>query len=187
MGFFTVFTEPGSRRSPRLRFLSLAFRVSGVLAGIASASYFLMLRSEAFARFPVEMRNGLLFRAVSTRALTAASLIIIGRALHRRQRSGAYFGAFALIGPQILQMVFTPARFSLDGFVIPFIGVVLIASVWKELDPPAGVELDESDDDDKPLTPRNRGYGEPRSLPPNRAPELPKTPEADKVEVKFGK
>ena len=56
---------------------------------------------------------------------------------------------------------------------LSFVSVAVLASAWKELDSNAEVEeLNDLDDDEPVLTPRNHGYGEPRSLPLDGLPDL---------------
>lgn len=97
------------------------------------------------------------------------SYVFIGRALLRRQKWGAY-AALATIGvPAVIGFIWTPPSNWLTtvGQIGAVTTITLIVSVWNELGTVLESELVEHSAPPapaEPLTPRNRGYGEPRPL-----------------------
>lgn len=185
---FSFFTKSSSRISRRLRWLGRVFQLWSAMAfagSIASMMVFL-LDSRSFENLPHGIRGTLFYRSIFT-LVGSASLYAIGRSLLRRQRSGLYGAAVMIFAPTAMRAAFG-VRFTfgaLDGLVA--IGaLVLIASVWKEVHNDA-VELenpDDPDDEERPLTPRNRGYGEPRTLPRERMPANPMPTTATPLPIK---
>jgi hypothetical protein len=172
---FSFFTKSSNRISRRLRLIGNAFQMWGITTATwVPLSFWMLTKMED--RLPPEQR-GLLGPKMLIGGLgLALSQYLVGRAFKRRQRWGAYLAVLTLAAPWIFRLLY---GFQLNvitaNAVLNLVGLVLIASVWKELHPSGfEVELDDSDDDepDEPFTPRNRGYGEPRpneksSLPPH--------------------
>lgn len=170
---FSLFTKASNRISNRLRWLGRGFQLWGGLTAAATLAAFVFFATmpSFLKRVPVETRAVLGLRLFVLGAVGSTSLYLIGRSLLRRQRSGLYGAAIIVVAPLVLRAT-VGARFT---FGVPDLGfglaaVALIASVWKEVHEDA-VELenpDDPDDDSLPLTPRNRGFGEPRQLPSER-------------------
>lgn len=118
---------------------------------------------------PQEMRDQLARNAMIRGVLAMLSYVLIGLALRRRQKWGAY-AAIATIGiPAIIRFVWTPSSNLLS--TVMQIGAVttitLIISVWNELGTVFESEFVEDGAPPAPTEPptrRNRGYGEPRPL-----------------------
>ena len=107
--------------------------------------------------------------------LAGASMYLIGRALLRRQRWGAYLAAFTL-GVPLLKQLFSPDMpiLSISGIVVSTLALGAIVTVWDELGTVRDADFVDSDgDNDNELPRRNRGFGEPRSLPLQSMSEWP--------------
>lgn len=170
---FHLFTRRTTYASLRLRFLARGMQVFGVLIGVlevTTAKW--MATAHLNHSLSPEMRAALI-RSVLVHGLFAAiSYFLVGRALRRRERWSGYAAAIAIGLPALLRvtnLVSVPgANFSTAAIdSIALITVTLIATVWRELGSvPASAILDHGGPPEPtiPLTPRNRGYGEPRSL-----------------------
>lgn len=112
--------------------------------------------------------------------LAGASFFLIGRALLRRQRWGAYLAGVTLGFPLIKQFIFRDdSILSIPGIVIATFALSAIVTVWDELGTVRDADFESDADDEPPVIPeRNRGYGESRTLPMPAAERVAMEPSA---------
>jgi hypothetical protein len=167
---FSFFTKRLARPSRRLRFLARSFQLfagAQLVRAIAIIVFVPTLRD----KLSPESMTGLLVSTSAFGTLQALSLFMIGRALLRRQKWGGYVGAFVIVAPLVVRPILgQPISVFGIGTVLSLVSVAVLGSAWKELDSNAEEEPDDSDSDEPVLTPRNRGYGESRTLPHESVP-----------------
>lgn len=175
---FSFFTQSRDRISRRLKFLGRALQFMAV-SRAAQIVMFLILVGEMGDQLPAELRGpGTMVKIGAYSIGHAVSLFLAGSALLHRKAWGAYFTLFTLLFPLVMRLTMGLDVIRGGQYTIFFsaIGLLLVASVWKELHPKQAVPLDangDEEEDARPITPRNRGYGEPRDLPPDRMPINP--------------
>ncbi|MEO7998063.1 MAG: hypothetical protein ABI852_11495 [Gemmatimonadaceae bacterium] len=163
---FSFFTRRTREPSTRLRLLARGFQFTAVsIAGMAIAVTIALQFFKDHAHTP----QWLFTPFYAYVALSAASSYLIGRALLRRQRWGAYLAGLTLGAPLIRQLLSPDANIlSIRGLVFCTVALCVTVTVWDELGTARDADFDEENDD--VLTKRNRGYGEGRALPAASAP-----------------
>lgn len=164
---FSLFTKSSTRISRRLRWLGRGFQLWAALSVASVLSFVTIVLSNPalYERLTAAAGEHFVLKGVSISVAGTLSLYLTGRALLRRQRTGLYAAAVIVIVPFVYRAVIGGRLgLTLWDAVVGIGAAFLIASVWKEVHTD-NVELDDVDDPDDdalPLTPRNRGFGEPR-------------------------
>lgn len=142
---FTLFTKHTPGISSRLRFLGRAFQWYGVLIGTITVLFAYLAMMLVGTLRPANLHN-LPEAYLPVGLLRAASLIIIGRALLKRQRWSGYLAAITLIAPLAKQLFDQnlPRYSRLDAFIaVTMLGI--LASVRSELRSLRDSELPDDD------------------------------------------
>lgn len=175
---FSFFTKSQDHISRRLKFLGRALQFLAVLRA-GQIVMFLIFVGEMGDQLPADLRGpGTMVKIGAYSIGHAVSLFLAGSALLRRKPWGAYFTLFTLLFPLVMRLTMGLEVIRGGQYTLFFsaIGLLLVASVWKELHPKHPVTLEvngDEEEDAEPLTQRNRGYGETRGLPPDRMPINP--------------
>ncbi|MEP6833835.1 MAG: hypothetical protein ABJB74_10585 [Gemmatimonas sp.] len=171
MLFFAFFTKRSHEISTRLRLVARGFQFSGIFVWTVVAFGTVAL---PFIKQPVRMYRWMFAPTLLYGALVGASMFLIGRALMRRQRWGAYLAGVTLGVPLLRQFVMPNAAIlSIPEIIYTTLALGAIVTVWDELGSERDAEFSQSDDDDDHELPiRNRGFGEPRTLPLQSVSEL---------------
>lgn len=161
-----LFTRRTREPSTRLRLLARAFQFYGVYIAAMALGVFIAL---PFFKDHAHTPRWLFTPFYSYIAVTAASYFLIGRALLRRQRWGAYLAGLTIGVPFVRQLIKPDANIlSISELGLCTIALCVTVTVWSELGTTRDADFDE--DDDLELPTRNRGFGEPRSLSGEAAP-----------------
>lgn len=171
---FSFFTSRSRELSLRLRVVARGFQFSGVAIWALGTAWLVALPFMPMAK-TIRLYRWMFAPPLVYSILAGASFFLIGRALLRRQRWGAYLAGVTLGVPLIKQFIFRDdAILPISGIVIATFALSAIVTVWDELGTVRDAEF-ESDEDDEPavIPKRNRGYGESRTLP---------TPAAERIE-----
>jgi len=171
MPFFSFFTKRSTEISTRLRLVARGFQFSGIFVWTIVAFWTVTL---PFMKQPVRMYRWMFTPLSLYGVLAGASMFLIGRALMRRQRWGAYLAGVTLGVPLLRQFVMPNAAIlSIPEIIFTTLALGSIVTVWDELGSERDAEFSQSDDaDDNELPARNRGFGEQRALPLQAESEL---------------
>ena len=164
---FSIFTARSREISTRLRLVGRGFQLSAIAVWTMTAVWMIATPFLPLLKQPIHLYRWMFAPVWLYYVLAGASMYLIGRALLRRQRWGAYLAAFTL-GVPLLKQLFSPDMpiLSISGIVVSTLALCAIVTVWDELGTVRDADfVDPDGDEDNELPRRNRGFGEPRSLP----------------------
>ena len=172
---FSIFTARSREISTRLRLVARGFQLSAIAVWTLTAVWMIAMPFLPLFKQPIHLYRWMFAPLWLYSVLAGASMYVIGRALLRRQRWGAYLAGFTL-GLPLLKQLLSPDTpiLSISGIVVSTLALGAIVTVWDELGTVRDAEfVDPDGDDDNELPRRNRGFGEPRNLPLQSPTELP--------------
>ena len=164
---FSIFTARSREISTRLRLVARGFQLSAIAVWTLTAVWTIAMPFLPLFKQPIHLYRWMFAPLWLYSVLAGASMYVIGRALLRRQRWGAYLAGFTL-GLPLLKQLLSPDTpiLSISGIVVSTLALGAIVTVWDELGTVRDADfVDPDGDDDNELRRRNRGFGEPRSLP----------------------
>ena len=172
---FSIFTARSREISTRLRLVARGFQLSAIAVWTLTAVWTIAMPFLPLFKQPIHLYRWMFAPLWLYSVLAGASMYVIGRALLRRQRWGAYLAGFTL-GLPLLKQLLSPDTpiLSISGIVVSTLALGAIVTVWDELGTVRDADfVDPDGDDDNELPRRNRGFGEPRNLPLQSPTELP--------------
>lgn len=128
---FSFFTKRTAKPSLRLRVLAAGFHVFGAIGTVAIAFAFWRANFSGLAH---EISKSTATRMVVPFVIQTLSLFIIGRALRKRQRWGAYL-AGVTVGLPLVQQLMTPYAplMSIKEIAATTVALCMMVTVWDEL------------------------------------------------------
>ncbi|MEO7998066.1 MAG: hypothetical protein ABI852_11510 [Gemmatimonadaceae bacterium] len=161
-----IFTKFRPQPSRRLRILARFLQGYGIAIGLSTVVIALAVTTAPHNQTFKDFRDIPALKLLLTGALECASLLVIGRALLKRERWGGYLAIVTLTAP-ILSRLRTERPYMLGEVLIAVGACATLFTVWKELRSARDLDLavDEDLEPDAPPDPiPSRGYGEPRFL-----------------------